>query len=210
MLSDPAKERMDMRSTFAVALLLIMVPASLSAQEWAGYVTYEMAYPTGETGDFVGDMSLRGVGIGYRRFLFSPNFAIGVSWQWNTFQENSRDPIERDGITISGDQVRRIYASPLLLNAAYYYSGPEYTWRVWPYVGLGVGPYYIDKDLQIGIADYEEKTWHFGVAPRLGMYFPVYKMIDGVVNFSYNYVFKAGDDTAHSFWGIGIGFAYRK
>ncbi len=199
-----------MRSKFGIVLLLILVPASLSAQAWSGYLTYEMAYPTAETGDFISDMSLGGVGIGYRRFLFYPGFAIGVSWQWNTFQEKTRDLIELDGISVSGDQLRRIYASPILFNADYYYSGPEHEWLVWPYAGVGVGPCYIDKSLQVGIADYEEKNWHFGIAPRAGMYFPIYNMIDGVVNFSYNYIFKAGDDTAHSFWGIGIGFAYRK
>jgi hypothetical protein len=140
-----------------------------------------------------------------------PNLALGVSWQWRTIQETTSDAIALDGMSVSGDQVRRIYVSPILVNAVYYYGGLEDSWRVKPFAGAGIGTYYIDKNLGMGITDIKETTWHFGLSPSAGIIFPLYNSsIDGFLDFNYHYILEAGDDTSHSFWGIEIGFAFRK
>jgi opacity protein-like surface antigen len=183
---------------------------SAHAQYGTGYITYNVAFPMGETKDFVGAASWRGIGVGVRRFLVSPNIAVGITWQWNTFQETTRDLIEMDGVTVSGDQVRRIYVSPILVNGAYHFSTVHERLPFEPFVGLGIGAYYVEKRLDIGIARFEVKNWHFGLEPRAGVYVPVYTTINAVLTFSYHYIFKAGDGTNHSFVDVGVGLAYRR
>jgi hypothetical protein len=200
-----------MKHILIAVLLLASISTAVCAQRWEAFAMYDMAFPASDTKDFAGDVSYRGGGITAVRYMLLPGLAIGVSWQWSTFQEKTRDLIELDGISISGDQVRRIYMSPVLLNAFYYYAGPEDTWKVRPFAGTGIGAYYIQKNLEFGLTNFEEKNWHFGIAPRAGVVFPLYQTsIEGTVDFSYHYIFEAGNGTAHSFYGIQVGFGYRR
>ena len=198
-----------MRFIIAALLILTMAGGAL-AQYGTAYVTYDVAFPIGETNDFIREKSWRGVGIGVSKFVMSPNLDIGVSWQWNTLQETTRDPIEMGDLAVSGDQVRKIYISPILVTGNYHFSAVREQYPFEPFVGLGAGAYYIEKSLDIGITSLEEKNWHFGIEPRAGVTVPVYNNIEAVLVASYHYILEAGNGTDHSFFDIGIGLAYRR
>jgi hypothetical protein len=204
-----AGEGMAMRIVMTACVLFLMT-VSAHAQFGIGYITYDIAHPTGDTEDYLSKTSLRGIGLGVGKFLLSERLCVGISWHWSTFQETSRATIALDeGVAVSGDQVRRIYSSPILAQVAYHAPPLRRYWNIEPFVEFGVGAYYIHKRLDVGITQYEEKHWHAGFVPGAGLCIPAYAKIDCRLDIGYNYIFKAGGDTAHSYLEVGLGLAYK-
>jgi hypothetical protein len=201
------------------AFALVLVLAGLSARPACAQVDlfsflYPVSFPTAALGDVIGKASWRGVGFEWRRFP-SPKASFGLSLGWHVFDERTDAPIDlrRLGLaegdlggTISGEQFRYVNAFPVLLTGHYYLGLGS---AVKPYVGLGVGTYYIIRRLDIGVASLKRDRLHLGFAPEVGFALPLGQSpLLGVVSGTYHYAFGTGGSIDFSYWGVRVGVAW--
>ena len=191
-----------MKTVWLLALLLVLA-GQLCAQEVLTGVTYNMALPSTETTDFVDETSFRGFGFEARAFSRN-NLSVGVSLNWNVFSEVTDELISVDHGHVSGTQRRMVYAVPVMASAHYYFRDPWSREKVIPYAGIGGGAYRIEEILEIGVFEVIEDSWHFGLAPEVGMMVPLADLY-AMVNLKYNYAFEGGGQQPHSYWGINVG-----
>jgi outer membrane protein W len=192
---------------FALALLLVFAAnakASAQAQEWWWGFTYQTALSAGDTKDFVDQFSWRNVGV-EARSMINQNASVGVFFGWNVFNKEVDGTIALGAVDVSGYQSRFINAVPMLVTAHYYLgsrSGPR------PYLGAGVGTYWIENRLELGLTSVTVANWHFGLAPEVGVIIPTQAMAETYLSVKYNYAFEA-NDIQRTYWTFGIGFATR-
>lgn len=192
-----------------VALVVLSLAATkdLAAQEWFWGLAYQVTTPTGDTKDFADDFSFRNLALDARGFV-SPNTSIGLFTAWNVFADQTDQSINfEDVLDIGGTQFRYINAVPILATA-HYYLGQRSRRGLRPYVGLGVGTYWVEQRLEIGLSAVTTDQWHFGVSPEIGIVLPVQSKVAWYLNARYNYAVKAGNFT-HQWFAFGIGFAGR-
>ncbi len=195
-----------MRYIFAM-LIVIMLATAANAQYGLGVVTYDITFPSGDLKDFTNNESWRGITIEGRKF-FGPQFSAGLSWAWRTFHENTDELITFDGGAASGNQFRRFYISPILATFQLYMYDPWSNATILPYAGLGVGTYWIEKKLDMGVYTITDSNWHFGLAPEVGVMVPVGYSSYLVAVFHYDYAFGRKDAGPYDFWGFKIGATF--
>lgn len=192
-------------------ILLLALTSGVSAQYGIGSVYYSVGFPTGDMRDFVSKTSWRGFGLEGRKFM-SDKTSVGIAWQWNTFHEQTDRlislEIENIDGDVSGHQFRRVYATPILVTGHYYLQSTEGYRNVLPYLGVGVGAYWIQRRLEIGIVAFERSAWHFALAPEGGVIIPMGYDSNLILNVKYCYAFESGDSPAYAYWNINIGVTY--
>ena len=94
-----------------------MVSAGANAQH-DGYstVTYAVSIPMGNTKDFTDNVSWRGVGFDYAKFILGgESTSIGFATGWYVFNDNKpNETTTRDNITVNGTQYRYLNSFPVL------------------------------------------------------------------------------------------------
>jgi len=195
------------RTINIVILFLLLIPGFSGYSQGGGIWNFQwvMGLPVGPTSDFVDQFSVRGLGIEGRGYV-TDNLTIGGRAAWSTFYKDFGRVTESVGnYTINGYKRRYINAIPLTINAHYYFVNGI----VMPYVGVGVGAYYVETRDFMGIYYLREKAWHFGVAPELGIEIPFGSSNTGL-NFAvkYNYAAKTKDTREVGWLEIDLGIAY--
>jgi len=194
--------------TVSLAFLLVLAgnaaAEAQTGQYWWAF-TYQTSLSAGDTKDFTDDFSWRNMGLEGRTYL-SPNFSVGVFFGWNVFNDQLDGTISLGGVDASGYQLRWVNAFPMLATAHLYLgdrSGPR------PYVGTGVGTYWIENRMELGVTSVTASNWHFGLAPEAGVMIPTAGYSDVYLSAKYNYAFESGSIT-RPYWtfGIGIGTAF--
>ncbi len=190
-------------------ILTILVALLISA---AGYsqglysINYTTSYGVGKTGDYIKSPSFRGMTFEGRGFI-SDHVSIGGLFTWSTFYEKlGGATFNYENATFTGTQYRYINAFPLLVQAHYYLGVDKYETRL--YLGGGLGPYIINQRTNVGVWSVEEKNWHFGFSPEVGVLLPISMDTRINVSFRYHYVFKAKDTIDHSWFGLSVGLAW--
>jgi hypothetical protein len=196
---------------FILAFVLLLSLATGAFAQWGiGAAYYGVSIPAGDMRDFVGDTSWRGFGIEGRKFL-SDKASVGIDCQWNTIDMRSDDllSLELMGTTghASGDQFRRVYATPVLVTGQYYLQSAEGYRNVLPYLGVGLGACWIEKRIEMGIVALENSNWHFALVPEGGVVIPMGYGSNLLFGLKYNYAFEKGDEPAYSYWNVNIGIA---
>jgi len=167
---------------------------------------YTMSFGSGETADFINSASFRGFTFEGRGFV-SDEVSLGGLFTWSTFYEKlDGATVSENTFTLTGTQYRYINAFPLLFQAHYYLGTDEYEPRV--YMGGGLGAYKINQRLNVGVWSLEERNWHFGLSPEVGLLLPVSMDTQFNISFRYHYVFKAKDTIDHSWFGLSLGLAW--
>ena len=168
-----------------VILSIFLCSASMTFAQ-SGYTSlhYDVSIPLGNTTDFIGKASFRGVGFDFRRML-SPTIGVGMSFAWHTFYERKDYGTYVDGATsITGVQFRYLNVLPMHVNANYYLG--EEGDAVRPFLGLGIGTIYGERKTTMGQYSYTTKTWQFSMQPEVGVLYQVQ---------SDAYIFMAGKFT---------------
>jgi len=183
----------------------LLVAGSTAAEAQTGQVwwafTYQTALATGDTKSFTDDFSWRNVGLEGRSFV-GPNVSVGAFFGWNVLNSEVDGTVSLGPVDASGYQSRFINAFPMLVTA-HYYLGERYGPR--PYVGAGVGTYYIENRLEMGLTALTVSNWHFGFAPEVGVMIPTGGYSEAYLSAKYNYAASSGDIT-RSYWTFGLGF----
>ena len=192
--------------------ILTFIITSLSlqifSQDLLTGLTYSIAVPTGETKTFISKTSFAGLTLDLRKFLsydLSVDFLLG----WNAFEERSEELISIPNADISGTQNRLMNSFPMMI-ATHYYFGEGVEFR--PFIGAGVGTYFIYQNIELGLAELESSNWHFGFELDVGMVY-LLETIYAFTNIRYHYAFKASNDitkrsTAYTYWAFNIGLAF--
>jgi outer membrane protein W len=192
-----------LRIVAAALTLLVVSGAEAKAQEWFWGMEYMVGIPTSDTKGFTNDFSWRNFGI-EGRYSMTNNVSLGLFFGWNVFTEQTDSVISFEGIDVSGDQFRYVNSFPIMATAHYYLGRPG---GIRPYAGVGLGTYYIENRLDIGLSSITAKNWHLGVAPEIGLVFPVDWHVRAFLNARYNWAIKSGG-IEHTYLTIGLGFAW--
>lgn len=183
----------------AGCLVLVMAVPALS-QEWFWGATWGMSIPGGETADFIDGTHFRNFGLEGRKFV-SPNTSVGLSLNWSVMNEETTEATEIPGGAVWGTQFRYINAFPLLVTAHKYFGDDE---SMMFFVGAGVGAYAVERRVEIGLFAVDADTWHFGLAPEVGLLKAIGWRAKGFLNARYHFTSEA-EGYEYQWWDIRIG-----
>jgi hypothetical protein len=190
----------------AITILAISLSVAGYSQGSIYSIDYSMGFGTGDMGKYIGSASFRGFTFEGRGFV-TDNVTIGGLFNWSTFYEEQRGATYEEGtLTVTGNQYRYINAFPLLVQGHYYLGEDEYSPRI--YLGGGLGAYKINKRTEVGTWALEERKWHFGVSPEVGILLPVSMTTMFNISMRYHYAVKTNNAPAYSWFGLSVGFAW--
>jgi len=133
--------------------------------------------------------------------------SLGAVFGFNSFWEETSELFTIGNVDVSGDQFRYTNAVPMLGMFRYYPTPPE-SGSMRFYMGMGAGPYVIDRKLNVSYLAADDDNWHFGFAPEVGVHIPFADYSTrGVFNVRYNYAFEAGDAPGQSWIDFEVGIA---
>ncbi len=187
-------------------ILLLAIGVGMTAQSSKTNLYYTMGVPLGNTNDFIDKTSFRGMGFEYQ-YMFTDRLALGGVLQWSTFyQEFPEDTYQLDNGAITGYKYNYINTVPMYLTGTYYLAGDDAT--VIPYIGLGVGTYWLESRSDMGLYAGVDNTWHFGVIPKAGILVPFSYSTSLYIGFDYNIAIKNSEVDQQSWLGISVGFNF--
>ena len=197
---------MKKNKIFLTGIFVVLISFSSMAQGggiWS--FNWNMGFPMGTTKDFIGNPSFRGFSIEGRGFV-TDQITVGGIGAWSVFYENLDWTLQEQNTTKTyGYKRRYLNVMPLMVTAHYYFSQGQ----IQPYIGTGIGPYYIESRDFMGMYYVQGKEWHFGVAPEVGVIMPFGSSNAGVnVSFKYNLAAKTKNQPSYSWLGINIGISY--
>ena len=133
-----------------------------------GMLTFDwvIGVPTGKmSADFISATTTRGFSMEYR-YLFNSPISVGGGFSWLGFYEKfERSTYEFEGAAVTSTRFNYLYTFPIFVNVHYYPLKNNY---FFPFVGLNVGMFNIDKQDQIGQYYIQDESWQFGLQPEVG------------------------------------------
>ena len=168
-------------------------------------IYYSTAAPVSDTRDFGGGFSWAGLTLDGRQRVHK-HLAVGVSLAWQRLAYKSLETTTVGDVTVTGVQARQQAIFPML--ATVHYSFRDDVSRSLPFVGLGVGGYYVDRLLDVGpAARFTDTTWMFGFAPEVGIGFPGWS---GALMLAckFHYAFKTDDTPQQTYFNFNVGGAF--
>ena len=168
---------------------------------------YAINFPLGNTADYIGATSFRGISLDYR-YNIQPNIAIGIGTGWYTFYEQKKYGTysNDDGsLAVSGVQYRYINSAPILFVGDYYFSPDE---KISPFVGLGIGITYNEVQTQMSQYYVETDTWQFSLTPEVGVRLGATTGVWGLLSVRYNNNFKTSELDAQSYLTLNVGVMF--
>src|SRR5215211_5144837 len=130
------------RRFLGVVVLCVLGAGPVQGQSWYA-LTYQPAQPLSNTQDFTSTFGWRGIGLDYRAQV-KPNFALGLSFAWQVFDEQTDEVVSAFGVDLSGDQFRYVNSFPMLANASYFFGKPG---GLRPFLGANLGAYVMQHRL---------------------------------------------------------------
>ena len=189
-----------MKKLISAGCLALVLAAPACAQEWFWGATWGMSIADGTTHDYISETSFRNFGLEGRKFI-APKTSIGLSLNWTVLNEETTEATKIPGGAISGTQFRYINAFPLLVTAHKYFGDDE---KLMFFVGAGVGAYAVERRTEIGLFAVDTDTWHFGLAPEVGLLMPLGWRAKGFLNARYHLTSEA-EGFDYQWWDIRIG-----
>ncbi len=191
---------------------LLLIPIALlfsnaaQGQDWYWGINYGMASPFQDTKEFAEGTSWRNFGMDVLAVV-RPNTAVGLSFGWNVFNEitPSSDVSSLENIDVGGTKFRYINSLPMLVTIRQF-MGTRGGTR--PFFGLGVGTQLVKRAVDVSVFRISEDTWHFALAPEIGVTLPLRSDATWYLSAEYNYAVKSSDQT-HSYLGLNIGVAWQ-
>ncbi len=203
-----------MKHTLAVWVLASALAVTLAprahAQDWFTVGTYQVSFPVEDTKKFTDAVSFIGGGIDFRKRITGGTTA-GVYMAWNVFHERTSSTIDLPFGAVSGSQDRYLNSFPIMVGL-YQYFGHKRSTRV--YLGVNGGGYLLIQSFRIGVTEFEEDSWEWGVAPEAGVVIPLQTGLWFVTNARYNWSpmpeSLAGNDFTLSYYQLNVGFMWEQ
>ena len=192
-----------MRTATLVALALTSTPAwADSPLTWGEKNEGEVsAMGTWSTGIAIGDSHEFTPKYGFIGFNgevmyhLASSITVGVASGYQLFTGQVRETIESDNAAINAYQFRYLDVVPIFAVGRYYLDiSNDLTLTG----GLGLGTVYTNRVVDISIVAVHEDTWHFGLAPQIGVLVHT-PGPDGVVDVKYTYA-PGGSEVPTEMW----------
>ena len=196
-----------MRPLFILIAFVLVLTARQAFSQSTFTAQYAINFPLGNTADYIGATSFRGISLDYR-YNLQPNIAIGVGTGWYTFYEQKDYGTYNndDGsLAISGLQYRYINSAPILFVGDYYFSPDE---KISPFVGLGIGTTYNEVRTQMSQYYVNTDSWQFSLAPEVGVMVAGTTGVSGFLSARYNSNFKTSELDAQSYLTLNVGVMF--
>ena len=194
---------MAIMKKYIITFTILLASLTVGAQEVIWKMTYDVGFPFSSTKEFADQVSWRGISLDVDRFL-NDNLAVGTSISLSLFLEKEPDSdFQRDRILMHGTQVRYINNIPLMARISWYQ--PLDAMEV--FFTAGVGTAWQETRREIGTFAFTGNTWHFAIAPEVGVIFPIGPSYL-TLKVKYVNAFETDDGPALSYLGAGIGFAW--
>ncbi len=201
---------MKMIKKIYLAAIIILLSSTAAFSQGSGIWNFQwdMGIGVGNTADFVGAYSVRGFALEGRGYV-SENVTLGGRWAWDVFYENYGWTTQKseDGTTsLYGYSRHYMNAMPIMATMHYTFNSS----KIIPYIGFGIGTYYLETRNMLGIYYTQQKAWHFGLAPEAGVIIPFGQTSNwGLnVNFRFNWAAKTKDTDQQTWINPSVGFSY--
>ncbi|MDO6761447.1 OmpW family outer membrane protein [Tamlana sp. 2_MG-2023] len=187
-------------------MLVGLITCSLSTLAQEKYsLNYIIGVPTGETADFTCPTSFRGVGFDYTHMLNS-NVGIGVSASLQTFYDELGKVTTTSGTeTITAYRFNYINSLPIYATGSYFFSNSK---KLTPFVSLGIGAMYNNKQQDLGLYTLENDAWQFSVRPEAGLDYKINYGLSFRTAIRYNYAVESGDLEGLSHLALTLGVTW--
>lgn len=203
-----------MKQSLALVILSLFLICSFQSAygQTKKIISYNLSLPLGNTSNFINRFSFRGGSFEVRQML-GDDYSVGILGGWHVLNKATYATYTENTFSISGKQFRTINSVPILLTAHRYFrkKGEVDEEIIRPYAGAGIGMQYVNKNMDLGNYTLSDKNWHFGVAPELGIIFPVsisYNHLSIVVSSRLHYAFKAADSPSFSYLNFNVGLQF--
>ncbi|QLE00380.1 porin family protein [Galbibacter sp. BG1] len=168
-------------------------------------LNYSIGVPTGNLNDFISRISGSGFSIDYKRMV-APNIYLGGEFGYNYFsEEKDYDTYTDETASISGIQTRYNTSVPITLTADYVFTDNS---QFKPYIGLGIGTVYNNREVDLGLLTSAVDTWFFTLKPEAGIIYNLSSYTGIKVSSRYYQTFNNKDLDAHSYFAFDIGFVF--
>ena len=184
-----------------------------AAQEYLGGLNYSVGIPTGDTKTFTNNESWLGLAF-EGQWIVRPNASAGITLGWNEFYERTGErPLVLENGTITGQQYRHLNVFPMLVTGRMYLNRDQrIDMSQSAYLGLSGGGYYVRQMFSMGTSQLTTDGWLFGLAPEVGVLFPLSMGNLGTINARYHIPMNSseflGGDVKFQYWTISIGVAH--
>lgn len=195
-----------MKYLIYLALMAIAIPAS--AQNGGFVLSYPIAFPMGNTSDYIGTTSFRGINMEFMKRV-RDGLEVGLETGWNVFYEKQDEKEYKQGTaSVSGIQYRYINAVPILAQAKWYKTSGQ--GRSLPFAGLGLGVLYADQSTDMGLYRLSSDAWQFCLRPEIGFMFKANRDVMPYIGAKYYVGFNGDELDGQSFISINIGLMFSK
>ena len=210
---------MTIKSIATKATLFVILVAALNlpglAQTGTSILTWDLQLPMGDSKDFLGrgTLTARGVGFQIRRQMQEKIWA-GAYFGWHVMNGTTDGtfPIEREEYKGHGTGKSWSYINvfPVMANVFYQTGAPR---GLQVSVGLNVGGYIYEERVEVSSVAFEQSRWLFGIAPEIGIKYPVTYEASAYLSAKYHIGFKnsktiSGESTGLSYVTLSIGVAF--
>jgi hypothetical protein len=194
-----------MKKIFLVFLLAAFITVSQAkAQESLYSVQYSVGFATGDLKEFNESVSFRGMSFEYR-YMMQQSIGVGFETGYNLFYDRLDYATYTKGtISVSGIQYRYTHAVPVLATFDYFLKPDT---QINPFVGLGVGTIYSNRDLDMGMYTQESDVWQFSLRPQVGAVITT-SAADLIIGAKYFSGFKANDTDGQQYFTINVGLVF--
>jgi hypothetical protein len=196
--------------TFRRVLGLLVSAGSLAAQEkFSTSAAYVVAFPTGDTRNFIGEPSW--AGITYEgRWKLSETRSAAVGFGLHDFSAQSFGTTNFPSGAATGQQLRDLMMTHV--NASFrYYPLPSAHTR--PFASVGAAAVYSEQYYSVGLSSFHDSDLLPAFMPELGLEIPYMEDLNAVVTLRYTMPLShrhlGGTSSSFQFFSIGIGFIER-
>jgi hypothetical protein len=197
--------KLVMKKIIFVFLLTGIVSATqLKAQENVFALQYSVGFGMGDLKDYNESASFRGMSFDYR-YMIDRAMGVGFETGYNLFYDKlDYATYTRGTESLSGVQFRYTHAVPVLAAFDYYLMADT---QFNPFVGIGIGTLYTNRDLDMGMFQWSKDVWQFALRPQVGVIIatPAWDVILGAKYYS---AFKANDVEGQNYFTINVGLVF--
>jgi hypothetical protein len=191
-----------------IVMLAVLITKPAAAQlETHWELQWNISIPTSDFKNYIDETSIRGIEFG-GNYHFETNVMLGGAVGYGAFfKKTDRMTIDYNNNTITAIHFRDLYSYYFLVEGGYAYQSDFF---ISPYARIGIGAYYTEQIIQIGLLYWKDESWDFGLRPEIGALIEIPNSGVGfIVNAKYNTVFNYGNDLKNlNYITIGLGMIF--
>jgi hypothetical protein len=170
--------------------------------------SWDLTQPVGSSTDFANVFSAQGVAFQVRYLgLGRTTFGGLAAWEgWS--EKNDRTTVEGN-VTVGGVQVHTTWINTVFARAQasmFDIRAASSRRRPVPYAALNFGGAHMVRRVDIGIHALTEESWHWAVAPEVGVEVPITR-VTVTAGARFNYLFSSGEGPEQLYFTFALGLA---